>query len=383
MVCLCKHCLGTLGVTFTSERQPFRRIPESRQFTPLREINHLAPSGLVSRNSVHRLRYLSIYLSTNASEFPAALHIPPGHDSTSTGTNTLLFFLLLSRLLLHFFLFLFLLVLIIILIVIFFLPLLPYPFLHSFPLPSLLPHPSFSLPPNPHNLLFSSSFFPLPFLHSFSHPLPPHPPPPHPPPTENTRRQQTTVPRSAEDKKDISVLNTNARSRIPKRDELLAYIDVEKPDVVAIAETWATSDHLMSEFSIPRYESFYKNRLHKKGGSVICYVKNKYQAVKITKEDSDKYDTVYVEPETSKHNKITNGTVHRPPKQQAVDDAALYEEIHTITQNKQSDIIGDFNCSKIDWTTLHGDREGNKFLEMLEDTILTQIVIQPTRENNL
>ncbi len=110
---------------------------------------------------------------------------------------------------------------------------------------------------------------------------------------------------------------------------------MEKPDVVAVTETWATSDHLMTEFSIPGYESFYKNRLHKKVG-VICSVKNKYPAVKIPKEDSEKYDTVYVELETSKHNKITIGTVYRPPKQQAAGDAALYKEIHTITQNKQS-----------------------------------------------
>ncbi len=32
---------------------------------------------------------------------------------------------------------------------------------------------------------------------------------------------------------------------------------------------------------------------------------------------------------------------------------------------------------------MHGDREGNRLLEMLEDTFLTQIVTQPTRENNL
>ncbi len=105
--------------------------------------------------------------------------------------------------------------------------------------------------------------------------------------------------------------------------------------------------------------------------------------MKITKEDSEKYDTAYVELETSKHNKITIGIIYRPPKQQAADDAALYEEIHTIIQNKQSVIIGDFNCSNIDWTTMHGDREGNRLLEMLEDTFLTQIVTQPTREINL
>ncbi len=104
----------------------------------------------------------------------------------------------------------------------------------------------------------------------------------------------------------------------------------------------------MTEFSITGYLSFYKNRLHKKG-DVICYVKSKYPTVKITNEDFEKYDTVYVELETSKINKITTGTIYRPQKQQAADDATLYEEIHTITQNrKQSVIIGDFNCSNID-----------------------------------
>ncbi len=84
--------------------------------------------------------------------------------------------------------------------------------------------------------------------------------------------------------------------------------------------------------------------------------------MKITKEDSEKYDTVYVELQITKRNTILIGTVYRPPKQQTVDDAALFEEIHTITQNRQSVIIGDFNCSNIDWTTMQGYREGNRLL---------------------
>ncbi len=184
---------------------------------------------------------------------------------------------------------------------------------------------------------------------------------------------------SVEVKRDLSVLYTNARSLIPKRDELLAYIDVEKPDVIAITETWATSDHLMIKFSIPGYESFQKNRLHKKGGGVICFVKSNYPAVIISKQNSEKYDTSYTEVATSRHNKLSIGTVYRPPKQQAADDTALYAEIQAMTKNKQSVIIGNFNCPNNDWTTLSGDQEGNRLLEMLEDAFLTQIVTQPTR----
>ncbi len=90
-------------------------------------------------------------------------------------------------------------------------------------------------------------------------------------------------------KRDISVLNTNTQSLLLERDELLAYVDVEKTDLIAITETWATADHLMTEYS----ESFFKNRLNKKGSSVICYVKNTLPAMKIKKQDSDNYDCLY------------------------------------------------------------------------------------------
>lgn len=40
---------------------------------------------------------------------------------------------------------------------------------------------------------------------------------------------------------------------------------------------------------------------------------------------------IYRELESSKHNKITTGTVYRLPKQKTANDAALHKEIHTIT----------------------------------------------------
>ncbi len=103
----------------------------------------------------------------------------------------------------------------------------------------------------------------------------------------------------------------------------------------------------MTEYSVPDYECFFKKRLNKKGGRVICYVKNKHPAMKIKKNNIDKYSTVYIELQTSKLTNLTIGTVYRPPKQQAANDAALYQEIQAMTQNKQSVIIGDFNCPTI------------------------------------
>ena len=139
----------------------------------------------------------------------------------------------------------------------------------------------------------------------------------------------------------------------------------------------------MSEFSYTGYDLFWKNRLSKKGGGVICYVKNSLNAIKIDKEDSESYDSIYVEITKNNNSKVIIGTVYRPPKQQAADDVVLYREINSLSLNKQAIIIGDFNCPNIDWGSMHGDQEGNKLIEMIEDTFLTQIVDQPTRENNI
>ncbi len=106
---------------------------------------------------------------------------------------------------------------------------------------------------------------------------------------------------------------------------------------------------------------------------MICYVKSMLSALKTVEQDAINYDSVDVEINT-KSNKITIATIYRPPKSQAADDIALFEEIKSLIQNKQAVIIGDFNCPSIDWTSMNGDREGNRVIEMAEEAFLTQIV---------
>ncbi len=158
------------------------------------------------------------------------------------------------------------------------------------------------------------------------------------------------------------------------------YIATELPDVIAITEIWVNSSHLMTnlKFSIAGYENFHKNREYKRGAGVICYVKNTLSAYK---QDKENYNSLYVEIST-KSNKIMIATICRAPKAQAADDIALCEEIKSVIKNKQAVIIGDSNCPSIDWASMNGDREGSRLIEMVEDAFLTQIVTQPTRENN-
>ncbi len=107
--------------------------------------------------------------------------------------------------------------------------------------------------------------------------------------------RQITLSQSVENNTQISVLYMNARSLLSKRAEILAYVAIEKPDVIAITETWIKPDYLMSEFSITGYESYHKNQTYKKGGRVVCYIKSSLTAVRLETLDAEKYDSAYVD----------------------------------------------------------------------------------------
>ncbi len=81
--------------------------------------------------------------------------------------------------------------------------------------------------------------------------------------------------------------------------------------------------------------------------------------------------------------KIILATVHRPPKLQAADDTALYNEIQYLIQGKNAIVIGDFNCANVDWRLLIKDQEGSRLINMADDSFPTQVITQPTRENNI
>ncbi len=75
--------------------------------------------------------------------------------------------------------------------------------------------------------------------------------------------------------------------------------------------------------------------------------------------------------------------MYRPPKLQTVDDTALYNEIQSFIQDKNAIVIGDFNCANVDWRLLIGDQEGSRFIKLVEDSFLMQVVTQPTKEDNI
>ena len=70
--------------------------------------------------------------------------------------------------------------------------------------------------------------------------------------------------------KHLSVLYYNARSVLPKFNELCALVETYTPDLVCIVETWLCEDINNSELAIPGYSIIRLDR-NRHGGGVWVY----------------------------------------------------------------------------------------------------------------
>lgn len=184
--------------------------------------------------------------------------------------------------------------------------------------------------------------------------------------------------------KGLNLFYTNARSIIKKRDELVAYVMSEKPDIISITETWLniSENHLISEVNIPGYNMFLNCRENKRGGGVMLYIKDTISATEIKKENRSAYESVYVKIKINKTYLII-ATIYRPPKMTLENDKLLYEELETVVKTKTSIICGDFNLPHINWRLFTSDNEGSRLLKLMKKFYLSQFVSEPTLDNNI
>lgn len=84
--------------------------------------------------------------------------------------------------------------------------------------------------------------------------------------------------------------------------------------MIALTETLANSDHLITKFSIKGSECFYKSRQQKREIDVICNVKTSLIAVGEEKENVENNNSVYIDIKANNDKKTIIGTTIRPPK---------------------------------------------------------------------
>ena len=83
-------------------------------------------------------------------------------------------------------------------------------------------------------------------------------------------RDYTHLVEGESSQKDINVIYFNARSLLPKLDELRTLVEMKKPSIVRVVKTWLSEDFTDEEISISNYQIFCCNR-NRHGGGVLIY----------------------------------------------------------------------------------------------------------------
>ena len=70
----------------------------------------------------------------------------------------------------------------------------------------------------------------------------------------------------------------NARSIVNKKNELNIMVENIDPHIIGITESWANTDITDVEIGLTGYVMFRRDRIGRRGGVVILYVKESIQA---------------------------------------------------------------------------------------------------------
>ena len=140
----------------------------------------------------------------------------------------------------------------------------------------------------------------------------------------------------------------NARSLLPKFDELLISVDNYQPDIVCITEFWLCSDIHDSELLLPGYQCLRYDR-NRHGGGVFMYVLHKYIVKQLSSHPSLELLTVIVH---CRKRRLCVSSFYRPPSSSVdvLHSLHSYLESINIPQFFSFVLIGDFNINF--WTGL-------------------------------
>ena len=171
----------------------------------------------------------------------------------------------------------------------------------------------------------------------------------------------------------------DARSIINKKTEQNIMVDDIKPHIIGITESWANNDITNAELGLEGYVMFRKDRIGRRGGGVLLYIKDTIPAYEVQlKEEADCNDAIWCNLVTG-HTTVIIGVVYRCPNITKQNNEKIHNAINEVSKG-DCIIMGDFNHGNIKWDTLQSTGvEDSTFLCLVQDNFLTQHVLEPTR----
>ena len=191
-------------------------------------------------------------------------------------------------------------------------------------------------------------------------------------------------------KRFLKCITTNAQSLKNKMGEFMKLVEIHKPKVISITESWGKEWINDGIFSLKGYSMYRDDREGKEGGGTILYISNKLEhrgCRPLNTHDFESSTWCWIIEKGGK--KILVGSVYRSTSSTAFNNRQLLEKIlkaNDISGDNRLLLLGDFNVPKIDWTDknlLRGaERIEAQLLDVVNDCFLYQHVREATRFRN-
>ena len=192
----------------------------------------------------------------------------------------------------------------------------------------------------------------------------------------------------------LKLLSVNCQSIVNKKHEFQQLIHSQNPDIVTATESWLTKDHYTGEFFPPSlsYSIFRRDRTTGKGGGVFIMVKNTLLPSEQPKLNTD-CEILWIKLDIKGSKPLHIASYYRPHEYDMKSILELEKSLEMVRNLKGLKLIlGDFNFPKLLWDPEHTPslKPGcstnavyDKFLDILDDHGLTQMVSESTRQGNI
>lgn len=167
---------------------------------------------------------------------------------------------------------------------------------------------------------------------------------------------------------NIIIISWNCEGISSKKDELMAIIDRNNPDIVLLQETFLKEN---KDFRIRNYTTYRKERKNKVGGGVAILIKHDivHHPLPPILENS-KTETIGIELIRKNNERIQINSLYSPPKHKI--EAVEWDEI--MRRGNKIITAGDFNTKHTEWnckTTNQKGRDMKKYVENRDVYILS------------
>ena len=177
----------------------------------------------------------------------------------------------------------------------------------------------------------------------------------------------------------LKCVSLNARSIMNKKSELNIMVNDSDPHIIGITESWANRDITDAELGLEGYVMFRKDRMGRRGGGVLLYVKDTIPAYEIQlREEADCEEAIWCKLVTG-HKTVTMGVVYRCPNITKESNEKIQNAIREVSKG-DCIVMGYFNHGNIQWDTLESTGvEDQQLMCLIQDNFLIQHVLEPTR----